>query len=374
MANEKSKIVLFCQGGAGDVLAHTPMIRYFRKAYPNDEIVVLSTYKQLLEGNPNIDTLIALKDPRDFYDTHVFNKNVRFFKKHFVYDAILDDPAVGCKTLPEFICKVYGAEYDGGGLDYYITEYEKKAATVFLNQYRKTKNIPVVLLQCTGAIPSDGEMHKTNNLKDLNIEIINAVVKKNKDKIWFIQIGLEGEPVVPDAINALGTPMREAIALIWGCDSFVFIESLFAHCSNALGKRGVVVFQNTSPTFFGYTNNENLGDSGNCPVWPCNRPVGALLDLMPGYRNPKTRQPLLWECPDQVCARINPQKIEDALLKIVSAPIVKGNAALELVRAQPPPVSAKKPIESPSSGKTIAGDPNLSVELENPNIPNRLDP
>ena len=357
--NEKSKIILFVQGGAGDVLSHTPMIRYFRNEYPDDEIIVLSTYSQLLEGNPNIDILLPLKAPEDFYDQYIINQNIRFFKKHFVYDGIMDEPAKGCKCLPEFICKMYDAEYDEKPLDYFISDYEKRAAATFINQY-KPLNLPIVLLHCTGAIPSDGAMNKTNNLKDLNIQLITQLVQKYKDKILFIHIGLEGEPKVEGAIDALGMQMREAIALLPLANSYIFIESLFAHCSNALGTSGIVVFQNMSPDFFGYENNNNVSWSGGCKLWPCNRPVGALLDLIPGYKNPKTRQPLLWECTNQLCAQIPLENLETVLLE--SLQNKKGNVALEAARATPPPSKTPyKTIDEPSQGKVVAGDPNIAV-------------
>jgi len=359
--DEKSKIILFCQGGAGDVLAHTPMIRYFRNKYPDDEIVVLSTYSQLLEHNPNIDLLVPLKTPKDFYSEHVFTKNVRFFKKHFVYDGIMDEPARGCTCLPEFICKMYGAEYDGKPLDYFITDYENRAAQVFMGQY-KFLNAPLVLLHCTGAIPSDGDFNKTNTLKDLNIELANGLVDKHKDHILFIHIGLEGEPKVNGAVDALGMQMREAIALFTLADSYIIIESLFAHCTNALNTNGIVVFQNTSPEFFGYPNNYNASWNGGCKDWPCNRPCGALLDLSPGYRNPKTRDRLLWECPDQVCAKIPLENLSKLLVESLETKKEKGNPELEAARATVPPPEKFSTIDSPSFGKVIAGDANLAEQ------------
>jgi hypothetical protein len=363
--DKQSSIILFCQGGAGDVLAHTPMIRAFKRTYPEDKIIVLSTYSQLLEHNPHIDLLISLKEPKAFYEDHVLNQNVRFFKKHFVYNAIMDEPAQGCTCLPEFICKLYGAEYDGEKLDYYVTDYENRVVDTFVNQYAKM-NLPLVLLHCTGAIPSDGNFNKTNSLKDLNIGVVSELVKRNSERALFIQIGLHGEPVVEGAIDALGMTMREAIALIGRANSFIFIESLFAHCSNALGVSGVVVFQNTSPKFFGYDNNTNIANSGGCKLWPCNRPVGALLDIMPGYRNPKTRQSLLWECPDQVCARASVKELEAALHESLGfTNVTKGNAALEKARnTLPPKVAAVRPSEPPSLGKVTQGDPGIPVEKD----------
>jgi len=355
--SEKSKIILFVQGGAGDVLAHTPMIRYFRKKYPDDEIIVLAVYSQLLEHNPSIDKLIHLSNPKDFYSEHILSKDVRFFKKHFVYDGIMDEQAKGCKCLPEFICSMYGAKYDGKPLDYFITDYEKRAAQTFIGQY-KFLNVPLVLLQCTGAIPSDGAMNKTNNLKDLNIAMVSQLVKQHTDKILFIHIGLEGEPKVEGAIDALGMSMREAIALLPLATSYIFIESLFAHCTNALGTGGVIVFQNMSPDFFGYSNNYNVSWNGGCKDWPCNRPVGALLDLAPGYKNPKTRQNILWECPNQICAKIPLKNLDEVLLESIENNTQKGNPALEAARATPPTPKNFSTIDSPSLGKVSAGDVN----------------
>lgn len=348
---DQKQIIILTQGGAGDIIAHTPTLRYFRKEYPDDKIVVLSTYSQIWENNPNVDEAISLNNPKDFYSDYILGKNVRFFKKHFVYDHIMDVPAQGAENLLDFICKCYDAEYDGGTPDYFISDYEKRAAETFVRQSPKEK----ILLHIFGAVPSEGgygvlpcaacegrgitpdgtckncggsgklvHRNKTNCLKDLNPEIVAPIIQKYSERFDFLQIGLEGEPLVPGAFDCLGMEMRESAALIPHCKSFIFIESLFAHIAGALQKEGIVVFQNTSPTFFGYPSAHNICDSGGCELWPCNRPVGALLDFLPGYKNPKTRERLLWECPDQVCARLSPERLEEVFLESIGeAPVEK---------------------------------------------------
>jgi len=305
MSNGKN-IILFIQGGAGDVLAHTPMIRGFREKYPDDQIVVIATYSQLLKHNPNIDVLLSGAELDDFYGDYIYKKDVRYFKKHFIYDGYLDVPGRNSSCLPEFVCKMYGVPYDGKKLDYFTTEYERKAAKTFLGQYPK----PVVLLHTTGSIPSEGgQFNKVHGHKDLNPAIVAPLVEKFKNDFVFIQMGLEGEPVVPGAIDGLGMKFREAVAMFQECFTFIAIESIYAHCSNALGKSGIVVFQNTDPDFFGYVNNYNVHWDGGCEEWPCNRPLGATLDVMPGFLNPKTRDRPLWVCKKQVCAQMPPEKL-----------------------------------------------------------------
>ena len=98
--------------------------------------------------------LIPLNNPeevKDFYSEYVLTRNVRFFKKHFVYDGILDEPAKGCKTLPEFICSMYDLPYDGGLPEIFLTDYEKRKAATFIEQGSK----PIVLLHISGAVPSE---------------------------------------------------------------------------------------------------------------------------------------------------------------------------------------------------------------------------
>lgn len=318
---EKKNLVLFIQGGAGDVIAHSPMIRSFRKEYPNDRIIVLSTYSQLFENNPNIDKLHSLSDHTDFYTQYMFEQPLRFYKKHFIYDHLLDEVSTGCTTLPEFICKAYGTEYDNGAPDYFISEEEDKIIDTFLKQFPPQSEKPIVLLHCTGSIPSDGAMNKVHGSKDLDIQTAAQVIQNFKDGVIFVQIGLQGEPLVPGAFDALGMPMREAIALIPRCSGFIFIESLFAHCAAAFNKPGVVVYQNTSPEFFTYpsfTAATKVHNSGKCPHWPCNRPLGALMDLQAGYTNPKTREKVLWECPTKLCKHISSDELSSSLHSILS--------------------------------------------------------
>lgn len=328
-SKNKKAMLFFIQGGAGDVLAHTPMIRYYRHLYPDDELVVMSTYSRLFENNPYIDRILPLSDPEDVYSQ--YKGRIRFFKKHFIYDQIFDIPGLNSKSLPEFICHIYDAQYDGQPLDYFASEKEIKIARTFLSQFKK----PVILLHLIGAIPSEGaQPQKVHNHKDLRFQDITPVIEKYKDRYDFVQIGLHGEPLVGGgAYKGFGMPMREAAALIPQCRSFIFIESFFAHVSNAFRKQGVVAFNNTSPAFFGYDNNVNVSYSGGCTDWPCNRPLGAIMDIMPGYFDPLTRNRPLWSCPDQRCAVTPPEMLMEALEKVLSGQVVLPT----VVPAQPAP-------------------------------------
>jgi hypothetical protein len=291
MSNKKTTVLIF-EGGAGDIIAQTSVLRAFRNKYPNDEILVYSTYSWVFDNNPNCDEHNTLdKLGRDFYSSVILEKNIRFLKKRFMYNFMFDRQMNGCKNLLEFACSCYDIEYDGKGVDYFISDYEKRAMHTFMHQNNKKK----VILHIMGATPSDGNAYQkimcaacrgsgigrdgskceicggggaviyknqTNALKDLNPAIIAPIIERHNKEIDFLQFGLEGEPVAPGAIDCLGMPIRDAIACFPYCDSFIVIESLFGHASAAVNKSGIVVFQNMDPKFFGYAINHAIWDSG----------------------------------------------------------------------------------------------------------------
>ncbi|GAG88715.1 unnamed protein product, partial [marine sediment metagenome] len=76
----------------------------------------------------------------------------------------------------------------------------------------------------------------------------------------------------------------------------------------------------------------------------------------------KTRHNVLWECPDQVCAKIPLKNLEEVMLESIEKNTQRGNPALEAARATPPPQQNFSTIKTPLAGKVIAGDVNLAQQ------------
>lgn len=307
----KKSIILVMQGGAGDVISATPAIRGFRNKYKDDEIAVIATHSHLLENNPNIDRLFSFSNQseiRKLYDEYVRygGKEVRFMKHHFLYDSLLDEHTRDANTLPEYICKLYNIEFDGGNLEYFATPYERDAALAWKKQFEK----PIVFLHLTGILP----------MKSVDFSKINPIVEKYKSNYDFVQIGKEGEPVIPNVHNALGMPMRDTISVLKYGAARIFIESIFAHVSDALQIPSVVIFKSTSPYFFGHKCNYNVWNSGGCEHWPCGRPIGPLNKFLPAYLNLSTGEPMQWMCPEPLCSAISAEEIEKVFLEALKGP------------------------------------------------------
>lgn len=306
---EKYADLIVVQGGAGDVLASTPMLRSFREEYPDDQIVVIATHSFLLEHNPNIDELISfdqMKDIKSIYSEYMTGEyEIRFFKQHFLYDGFIDSARKNSKCLPEFICNMYDVPYPDGKLDYTINAYERDAATAFMKQFSK----PVILVHPTGVLP----------MKSLDFRIIQPIVTQLSEKYDVVQIGKAGEATLENAHNALGMPIRDTISLMPHARLCILIESVFAHAANALGVQAVVTFQSTDPKFFGYGTNINIWDSNGCPEWPCNRPIGPLNRFLPAYLNLSTGDTLSWMCPDPKCSKIPPKDLLETINKTLES-------------------------------------------------------
>jgi len=262
-----------------------------------------------------------------------------------------------------------------------LSEDEKRQAKIFMSQTEKKKILvhgfsavasenleKMVCGGCGGkGVAPDGNrcqmcggkgsitpMQKTNALKDITEDtakhISKLIEKYSKQGYEFLQIGLEGEPVIGGCVDCLGMPMRDTIALIPECTSYIFIESLFQHAAGALQKPGVVILQNTSE-FFAYPEvAQFVRSKEECPLGigqeKCGRPVGALLDLLGAYKNPKnTKESLLWECPDQTCNKLTYEDLEKAFEASLKGPPRKddGFNTLEEALKSGPPVKPQKP-------------------------------
>lgn len=306
--SDRSAVVVGVQGGAGDVLAATPMIRGMRKKYPKDELVVLSTHSYVLENNPNIDLLVPYQErgkTNEIYNKFIYGgQPLRFFKEHFPYNSFQDEIGKRSKCLPEFLCNIYGVNYDGKPLDYYITPYEEAAAKAFMRQFQK----PVIMLHLTGVLP----------MKSFALDKIVPIIEKMNSDYDFVQVGAAGEPFISGIHNALGMPIRDTISIMPHMKLCILIESLFAHCSNALDLRSVVIFQSTSPEFFGYSNHFNVWDTGGCEHWPCNRPIGSLNKFLPAYRDLSTGNSLPWMCPEPLCSNMTSEDLEVTIWEAIN--------------------------------------------------------
>jgi ADP-heptose:LPS heptosyltransferase len=240
-------------GGLGDVLLGTPVYRTLKKIDGNSRIKVYCRSRmalELLKGNPYIDKLWTLPFRKTFYryiDAYLRRKGYHFM--HYGIDASLFTG----KNASDMIAEILGIQQQDNKLEIYLTKKEDARARSQLSEYRN----PIIIHGC--AFTSDN--------KNWSVQSWEQLIREMPD-YTFIQLGLAQEAKLAGAIDLRGkTSIRESIALIKCCLSFIGVDSSLSHATNAFDVAGVVLFGPSTPLVWGHSNNINLYKGTRCS--PC---------------------------------------------------------------------------------------------------------
>jgi ADP-heptose:LPS heptosyltransferase len=301
----KRVLVVILEGGIGDHLLATPMIRGLRAKYPMNEwtIVLLAMFHEVFGYqdpeyndadhficmNPNIDHLYSMRMPSNFYSEWARNADAVLSRNPYH----MSPHRLGAKHMAHSICDLYEVRFDQLRLDYYMTAIEDLQARKLF----QTFDNPVVVVHPCSALDPVKKI-KVGENKDWYMDrwqgIVSWLVNKNYE---VIQIGLKGEPILNNVFSMVGnTTVREVAGLVKYADFFISIDSLLVHFAKAFNRLGVVLWGRTNPYRVGYTEHSNLFKLHSCPELFCGRPEGQLFDISPDnpYFTP-------WQCPHRNC-------------------------------------------------------------------------
>ncbi len=296
----ENRIALFIDGGIGDHISCTPMLRGMKAKYPDYKLGVIGSHGDVFLNNPNIDLLANEKNPGLFYQD--FAKNAKICKRERIEKTRVGTGLID-KHIYQAWCDLYNVPYDGKNAEVFLTEAEETQARIFLSRFNK----PVVLIQHTcGQITNNRSWFK---------EEAEKVIDALKDKIDFIQVDLgEGLKGVEHRIPEVGT--RNLIALMKHCKTFVVLDSFWQHASRCFNKRGVVLWGSSNPKNTGYDHNINIYHKDVCEDQPCWRPEGCFMDF--GVRKKAEDKLEYWQCPDVKCMKeIRGEEVIQALGEIL---------------------------------------------------------
>lgn len=203
------KILLIRLRRIGDVILTTPAVTVLREGFPQAFIsyVVEKPYRELVEGNPNLDKIIVLEKKQSIRD---FFKLIRLIRKE-KYDAVLD--------------------FHGGPRASLITLFSKAKLKV---GYRiKYKNF-IYNIKLPRS-PKTGHIHSAENhinfIKVLGVNVDSSPPlyipqaqenESEKVKKFIEENGLEESKIITIHISA-GNEFRN-----WGVDNLVQITNLLA--------------------------------------------------------------------------------------------------------------------------------------------------
>ncbi len=305
--------VIIQDGGVGDAICATPMIRSAKKHFPDKKIIVGSAHADILRGNPDIDKLYHLGAPSDLFNTWV--KPLRHFGsviKRDIYNASAHKLFPG--PLSMIWCHLYGVPYYGDDVKVYLSDEEIDEAKIFIGSFKR----PVIAIHGTGAkLLFNPSVQITPN-KDWFPEYWIEIVKLLREDFDIIQFGGPQEMEIPGVTTYLlgRTSIRQSAALLTQCLTFVAIDSFIGHCGPAVGARGVVLFGRSNPYIAGHTTNKNVWVPNSCIENDmfCGRPQGYFGDseLFQGQLRP-------WVCPHRSCMKaIKPSMVLKVVYDLIS--------------------------------------------------------
>lgn len=297
---DKKVVVVMVEGGIGDHLLATPLIRVMRQTYSKKDyyFVIMAMYYEVFgykdhtgyhPTNPNIDILYSMRDPKDFYNEWARSADTIYRVNPYV----MSPHRLGNKHIAESWCEAHGFMIDELKIDFYPTEDEVKQMEALFSTFEN----PVVVVQPFGSYDPIEHIKATTNKDWYNDRwqfVIGWLANRGYD---VIQIGKIGEHVFDHVFSLVGhSNIREAILLMKYADFFVSIDSFAMHAAKAFNTLGVVLWGRTNPFRVGYNENYNLYKLHSCPEIFCGRPEGILFDIAPDQV-----QFTPWNCPHKNC-------------------------------------------------------------------------
>jgi ADP-heptose:LPS heptosyltransferase len=240
-------IIFQIDGGLGKSVMGTAVLRAIRKQYPDDYIIVVTSYPDVFIGNPNANKILNQSQTSGIYKKYVMNQD----SKVFVADPYnTSDYITESKHLIEIWCDMFGISYNGEKPELFISNSEKQ----YFGKFYKTEK-PIFVIQTNGG--GTGQPLQYSWTRDMPQPVVEEIINYFKDKYTILHVKREDQPVYPNTLQALDT-FRSIAILLTLSEKRLLIDSSVMHIAQSLGLSSVVMWVGTNPNVFGYENNQNI--------------------------------------------------------------------------------------------------------------------
>ena len=266
--SEVSKVV-----SLGDIVRTTPILEGLKEKYPGSKIIFLTDSKarELVEGNPYIDTLL------------IWDEFIGFLLLRERFDIVINlEKHPGICALTDMIdaWQKFGFRL-GKNLD--VDEYEKKVSFIdYINNKERKKDywqkvlIEHLGIEWKGQKYSVGYKPKTEEIFDigLNYQVGSKwptkAMGKYKWELLYEKLTSMGYKV--DWQRGLNS-LNEYMDWINSCRILITHDSLGLHLAMAFEKKVIGLFGPTGfEEIYPYSNAKFLKSPSKCPMLPCYSP------------------------------------------------------------------------------------------------------
>ncbi len=233
-------------GARGDTLITANVIRCIKNKYSNLKINCITPYPELIENDPEID---SLNQPETFYsfDSSYFELIVRNEQNENVVEH----------NLLRLGIKEY--EYKSS---FYLLPRESDWARRQISELSK----PLIAFST----------RSKEEVKNWHVDNWTKAINELSKTFSIIHLGDNQEPMFRGVHRFAGKcTMRESAALLSHCSIFVGPDSLLMHMANGLDIKSIIIFGNARPVnCLGYSENINLiGNDAKNGSWIHHSPI-----------------------------------------------------------------------------------------------------
>jgi hypothetical protein len=296
----KKRTVVQIEGGLGKQVALTALLPYFKERY--EEVIVLSSFPDVFEANPNIYRNISYTTPFA-YEEYIKNTDDIFFICGY-RDSDFRKRRI---HLLQAACNSIGIEHNNDmAPKIYLTKTEEKIV-----KEAKTQLGSYIIIQCHGAGGVNTPLQPNIMARDYEVERMEKVVNSIKEifpTLTIINYSLPGETEIKGTVK-MNFNNRIWFGLVRECETFIAIDSSLQHISAAFNKKGIVLWGATNPSCFGWKHNINLVGKCSFSDLHCTRPY-----FVPSVDIKVTGAS--WECQTKECMNFEPEQIIEEFKKI----------------------------------------------------------
>lgn len=303
----KKRVTIQMEGGLGKQIALSSLIPYFTDKY--EEIIVLSSYPEVFENNPNVHRAIGYNTAFG-YEEYINPSNDIYFACGYRENDFRKQRI----SLVQAAAQSINIPYDPDNMkpSLYTTEKEEKIVNDI-----KTKFGSYIIVQFSGGQnPATISQNNSPNVmaKDVSYDLAIRIIKEIQEEypgLTILNFAIPGEFPLPGTVQ-LDFNYKIWFSIIKQCETFIAIDSSLQHISRAFNKKGIVLWGATNPLCFGWDHNINM-ENNKCSLnqYHCQRPY-----FVPSV-DIKNNE-VLWECPLKSCMKFEPKEIIENLKTLIN--------------------------------------------------------
>lgn len=242
------KIVLKIDGGIGKSVLATAVCKAIKTQYPASQLIVITGYPEVFEGNRKVYKVIRHNELNYFYKDHIEGQPDT---KFFFHEPYVETDFIHRRGhLIQVWCEMNGIQYNGELPEIFLNHKEK---TSYAPLFASDK--PIFVIQTNGGLPNQTDKYSWPRDLPYNTaqQVVNAFVQTHN----VVQIRRKDQPVLQH-VYPVETGFRQLAVLIAMSDKRLFIDSFAQHTAAALGLPSVVCWVANVPSQFGYAMHTNI--------------------------------------------------------------------------------------------------------------------